>query len=52
MRRVLDVNLLGAVLCARRAAQVMSTARGGSGGAIVHVSSAAATLGAPHEYVH
>ena len=52
VRRVLDVNLLGVVLCARRAAQVMSHRRGGSGGAIVAVSSGAATLGAPHEYVH
>ncbi len=52
IRRVIDVNLLGAVLCARCAAQVMSTARGGSGGAIVTISSAAATLGSPHEYVH
>ena len=52
VRRVLDVNLLGAVLCARRAAQVMSTARGGAGGGIVNVSSAAATLGSAHEYVH
>lgn len=52
VRRVLDVNLLGAVLCARRAAQVMSTRRGGGGGAIVNVSSSAATLGSPHEYVH
>ncbi len=52
IRRVIDVNLVGAVLCARRAAQVMSTARGGAGGAIVHVSSAAATLGSAHEYVH
>ncbi|HEU0131748.1 MAG TPA: SDR family oxidoreductase [Mycobacteriales bacterium] len=47
VRRVLDVNLLGVILCARRAAQVM-----GDGGAIVAVSSAAATLGSPHEYVH
>lgn len=52
LRRVLDVNLLGTLLCARRAAQVMSTARGGSGGAIVNISSAAATLGSAHEYVH
>jgi NAD(P)-dependent dehydrogenase (short-subunit alcohol dehydrogenase family) len=52
IRRVLDVNLLGTVLCARRAAQVMSTRRGGPGGAVVTVSSAAATLGSPHEYVH
>jgi NAD(P)-dependent dehydrogenase (short-subunit alcohol dehydrogenase family) len=52
IQRVIDVNLVGAVLCSRRAAQVMSTARGGAGGTIVHVSSAAATLGSPHEYVH
>ena len=52
VRRVVEVNLLGTLLCARRAAQVMSTARGGSGGAIVNVSSAAATLGSAHEYVH
>ena len=52
IRTVLDVNLLGTILCARAAAQVMSTRRGGPGGAIVNVSSAAATLGSPHEYVH
>jgi NAD(P)-dependent dehydrogenase (short-subunit alcohol dehydrogenase family) len=52
IRRVIDVNLTGAVLCARMAAVVMSTARGGAGGAIVNVSSAAATLGSAHEYVH
>jgi NAD(P)-dependent dehydrogenase (short-subunit alcohol dehydrogenase family) len=52
LRRVLDVNLLGTLLCARRAAQAMSTSRGGPGGAIVNVSSAAATTGSAHEYVH
>ncbi|HEU4566421.1 MAG TPA: SDR family oxidoreductase [Marmoricola sp.] len=52
VRRVVEVNLLGALLCSRRAAQLMSTARGGPGGAIVNVSSAAATLGSAHEYVH
>ncbi len=52
VREVLDVNLLGVLLCARRAAQMMSTLRGGPGGAIVNVSSAAATLGSAHEYVH
>ncbi|MFD8271390.1 SDR family oxidoreductase [Streptomyces flaveolus] len=49
LRRVIDVNLLGALLCARRAAQLM-TARGS--GVIVNVSSGAATLGSPGEYVH
>jgi NAD(P)-dependent dehydrogenase (short-subunit alcohol dehydrogenase family) len=52
VRLVLNVNLLGVLLCARRAAQVMSTLRGGPGGAIVNLSSAAATLGSAHEYVH
>ena len=52
IRQVIDVNYLGVVLCARRAAQSMSTKRGGAGGAIVAVSSAAATVGAPSEYVH
>jgi len=50
--RVVEVNLLGAIWCARRAAQLMSTSRGGNGGAIVNVSSAAATLGSAHDYVH
>ena len=52
IREVIDVNLLGVVLCARQAARVMSVRRGGPGGAIVNVSSGAATLGSPHEYVH
>ena len=52
IRQVIDVNLIGVVLCARQAARVMSVRRGGPGGAIVNVSSAAATLGAAHEYVH
>jgi glucose 1-dehydrogenase len=52
IRRVLDVNLLGVVLCVRRAAQVMSRRRGGPGGAIVMVSSSSATTGGAHDYVH
>ena len=52
IRQVIDVNFLGVILCARQASQVMSPRRGGRGGAIVNVSSAAATLGSPHEYVH
>jgi glucose 1-dehydrogenase len=52
VRQVLDVNLYAAVLCARQAALVMSSSRGGPGGAIVNISSGAATLGSPHEYVH
>lgn len=49
LRRVVDVNLLGTLLCSRRAAQLMA-ARGN--GVIVNVSSAAATLGSPGDYVH
>ncbi|MEU1293384.1 glucose 1-dehydrogenase [Streptomyces sp. NPDC005840] len=49
LRRVVDVNLLGTLLCSRRAARLM-TARGS--GAIVNISSGAATLGSPGEYVH
>lgn len=52
LRRILEVNLLGSLLCARRAVRVMSRSRGGAGGAVVNVSSGAATLGLPHEYVH
>ena len=52
VRRVVEVNLIGSLLCARRAAQMMSISRGGVGGAIVNVSSAAASLGSAHEYVH
>src|SRR5262245_53570151 len=49
--RVFATNVAGAVLCAREAVRRMSTAHGGSGGAIVNVSSRAAQLGAPGEYV-
>jgi NAD(P)-dependent dehydrogenase (short-subunit alcohol dehydrogenase family) len=52
IRNVIDVNLIGVVLCARQAILAMSTRRGGRGGAIVNISSGAATLGSPHEYVH
>jgi NAD(P)-dependent dehydrogenase (short-subunit alcohol dehydrogenase family) len=52
IRAVVDVNLLGVILCARRAVLAMSTRLGGRGGAIVNISSGAATLGSAHEYVH
>ena len=52
LRRVVEVNLMSALLCCRRAVPTMSSRRGGRGGAIVNISSAAATTGAPHEYVH
>jgi NAD(P)-dependent dehydrogenase (short-subunit alcohol dehydrogenase family) len=51
LRRVVDVNVMGALLCSRAAVRRMSTRHGGRGGAIVNVSSAAASLGSPGEYV-
>lgn len=51
IRRVLDTNVLGAFLCAREAARRLSKDRGGRGGSIVNLSSAAARLGSPNEYV-
>jgi NAD(P)-dependent dehydrogenase (short-subunit alcohol dehydrogenase family) len=52
LRRVFAVNTIGSFLCAREAVKRMSTARGGKGGAIVNLSSAATTLGSPGEFVH
>lgn len=51
MRRVVDVNLMGSLLCAQAAVKRMSTRYGGEGGGIVNLSSGAATLGSPNEYV-
>ena len=52
IREVVEINVIGAMLAAREAVRRMSTARGGKGGAIVNISSGAATLGSPGEYVH
>ncbi|MFN8168665.1 MAG: SDR family oxidoreductase [Candidatus Nanopelagicales bacterium] len=52
LREVLGVNVVGAFLCAGAAVRRMSTRHGGSGGAIVNVSSRAAVLGSPGEWVH
>lgn len=49
---VLAVNVSGTILCSREAVRRMSTRNGGSGGGIVNVSSTAARLGAPGEWVH
>jgi len=51
MRRVFDVNVLGAYITAREAARRLSKSRGGPGGSIVLISSAAARLGSPDLYV-
>ena len=52
VRRVVDVNLVGVLLCMRQAAQVMARSRGGAGGAIVTISSSSTVTGSPNEYVH
>jgi len=51
LARIFATNVTGAFVCAREAVKRMSTAHGGAGGAIVNVSSRAAVLGAPGEYV-
>jgi len=50
-RRMFDINVLGSMLCAREAIRQMSTLHGGKGGSIVNLSSAAARLGAPGQYL-
>ena len=50
IRRVLDVNLFGTIICCREAVKRMSTKHGGKGGAIVNLSSVAAREGAPKEW--
>ncbi len=49
--RIFAINVIGSMLCAREAIRRMSTEHGGRGGAIVNVSSMAARLGGPNEYV-
>ena len=51
LSRIFATNVTGAFICAREAVKRMSTKYGGAGGAIVNVSSRAAVLGAPGEYV-
>lgn len=51
LTRVLATNVVGSFICCREAVRRMSTKHGGTGGAIVNVSSAAARLGSPNEYV-
>ncbi len=50
-RRMFDINVIGSLLCAREAVRRMSSRHGGEGGAIVNLSSAAARLGSPGQYV-
>jgi NAD(P)-dependent dehydrogenase (short-subunit alcohol dehydrogenase family) len=49
--RMMRINVLGSFACAREAVKRMSTTHGGSGGSIVNVSSAAARIGSPGQYV-
>lgn len=51
LTRVFATNIIGSILCAREAVLRMSTRHGGDGGGIVNLSSVAARLGAPGEYV-
>lgn len=51
LKRMFDINVIGTMVCAREAVKRMSTRYGGEGGAIVNLSSVAARLGAPGQYV-
>lgn len=51
LHRIFATNIIGSFLCTREAIRRMSTQQGGAGGAIVNVSSVAARLGSPGEYV-
>ncbi len=51
LQRMFAVNVFGSLLCAREAVRRMSTRHGGAGGAIVNLSSAAARLGSPGQYL-
>jgi NAD(P)-dependent dehydrogenase (short-subunit alcohol dehydrogenase family) len=51
MKRVFDINVLGAFVCAREAARRLSKSLGGKGGSIVLISSVASRLGSPGLYV-
>ena len=51
LRRIFDINVLGSFICARQAVLRMSTRHGGQGGCIVNLSSAAARIGSPGQYV-
>jgi len=51
LERIMRTNIVGPFLCAREAVKRMSTRHGGNGGAIVNLSSMAAIIGAPGEFV-
>ena len=51
LERMFRINVIGSFICAREAVRRMSTRYGGAGGAIINISSAAARLGSPDQYV-
>jgi len=51
LRRMMGINVIGSMMCAAAAVRRMSTSRGGHGGSIINVSSAAVRYGSPNEYV-
>lgn len=51
LERMMRINVIGSIVCAREAVRRMSTRHGGAGGVIVNLSSAAARLGSPGQYV-
>jgi len=51
LHRMMNVNVVGSIICAREAVKRLSTRHGGKGGVIINLSSVAATLGSPAQYV-
>jgi NAD(P)-dependent dehydrogenase (short-subunit alcohol dehydrogenase family) len=51
LQKVFDINVIGSFLCAKEAVKSMSLKNGGKGGGIVNISSIAATLGSPNEFI-
>lgn len=51
LHRMMNINIVGSMICAREAVKRLSTKHGGKGGVIVNLSSVAATLGSPGQYV-
>lgn len=51
LQKLFATNIMGTMLCCRQAVRIMSRKNGGDGGVIVNLSSVAAKLGSPHEYI-
>lgn len=51
LHRMMNINVIGNILCAREAVKRLSTKHGGKGGVIINLSSVASTLGSPAQYV-